>query len=185
MNRTDVVQRQMAPLRTPSDLGTKATTDISAAFTTLLADMFALYIKTKDFTGTCPDHIFATTTCCSTNKASKFSRRRTRLPSEHEKSEARRSAQLGTLVGSNVFWIMTRTMSRQPTCSRSSTATTSSSSDTCVRHTLRVTNTTTSLRRAYARTGSTKASEGYGSYTSPRDSRLDEFCRSGRGHSAV
>jgi starvation-inducible DNA-binding protein len=39
----------MAPLQTPSDLGTKATTDLSAALTTLLADMFALYFKTKNF----------------------------------------------------------------------------------------------------------------------------------------
>jgi starvation-inducible DNA-binding protein len=49
MDRTDAEQRQMAPLRTPSDLGAKATTDISAALTTLLADMFALYFKTKNF----------------------------------------------------------------------------------------------------------------------------------------
>jgi starvation-inducible DNA-binding protein len=49
MDRTDAERRQMAPLQTPSDLGTKATTDISAALTTLLADMFALYLKTKNF----------------------------------------------------------------------------------------------------------------------------------------
>jgi starvation-inducible DNA-binding protein len=49
MNRTDVEQRRMAPLQTPSDLGTKATTDISATLTALLADMFALYLKTKNF----------------------------------------------------------------------------------------------------------------------------------------
>src|SRR3954453_18257040 len=49
MNRTDVEQRRIAPLQTPSDLGTRATTDISAALTALLADMFALYFKTKNF----------------------------------------------------------------------------------------------------------------------------------------
>ena len=49
MNRTDVEQRRMATLQTPSDLGTKATTDISAALTALLADMFAIYFKTKNF----------------------------------------------------------------------------------------------------------------------------------------
>ncbi|WP_281015573.1 Dps family protein, partial [Rhodoplanes serenus] len=36
-------------LRTPSDLGEQATTDIAAALTGLLADMFALYLKTKNF----------------------------------------------------------------------------------------------------------------------------------------
>src|SRR5260370_28267221 len=49
MDRTDLVQRHIVPLRTPSDLGTKATTDLSAALTTLLADMVALYFKTKNF----------------------------------------------------------------------------------------------------------------------------------------
>ncbi|HSI39907.1 MAG TPA: DNA starvation/stationary phase protection protein [Xanthobacteraceae bacterium] len=41
--------RQSAPLRTPTDLGEDATRDISAALTGLLADMFALYLKTKNF----------------------------------------------------------------------------------------------------------------------------------------
>jgi starvation-inducible DNA-binding protein len=41
--------RQMAPLRTPTDLGTDATRDIAAALTGVLADMFALYLKTKNF----------------------------------------------------------------------------------------------------------------------------------------
>jgi len=38
-----------ARLGTPSDLKSNAITDLSAALTTLLADMFALYIKTKNF----------------------------------------------------------------------------------------------------------------------------------------
>lgn len=38
-----------APLATPTDLGEKATRDISAAVNALLADTFALYLKTKNF----------------------------------------------------------------------------------------------------------------------------------------
>jgi starvation-inducible DNA-binding protein len=38
-----------SPLRTPTDLATDAVRDISGALTTLLADMFALYTKTKNF----------------------------------------------------------------------------------------------------------------------------------------
>ncbi|NTS30146.1 starvation-inducible DNA-binding protein [Phyllobacterium sp. YR620] len=38
-----------APLATPTDLGEKATRDISAAVNALLADTFALYMKTKNF----------------------------------------------------------------------------------------------------------------------------------------
>jgi starvation-inducible DNA-binding protein len=41
--------RQMAPLNTPSDLPDEATKDISAALMLLLADSFALYLKTKNF----------------------------------------------------------------------------------------------------------------------------------------
>jgi starvation-inducible DNA-binding protein len=49
MNRTDAKQRQAAPVQTPTDLSSAATKDISAALTALLADMFALYLKTKNF----------------------------------------------------------------------------------------------------------------------------------------
>jgi len=49
MNRTDAKQRQVAPARTPTDLSPAATKDISAALTALLADTFALYLKTKNF----------------------------------------------------------------------------------------------------------------------------------------
>ena len=42
-------EKRLAPLRTPTGLLEEATRDISAALTTLLADTFALYIKTKNF----------------------------------------------------------------------------------------------------------------------------------------
>ena len=41
--------RRTAPLKTPTDLGANAVKDISGALTILLADMFALYMKTKNF----------------------------------------------------------------------------------------------------------------------------------------
>lgn len=40
---------RLAPLRTPTDLGEKATKDISAALNIALADIYALYFKTKNF----------------------------------------------------------------------------------------------------------------------------------------
>lgn len=49
MNDLSLRARRVVPLRTPTDLGAQATTDISAALTNLLADMFALYLKTKNF----------------------------------------------------------------------------------------------------------------------------------------
>lgn len=42
-------ERRNAPLRTPSYLSPSAVREVSAGLTTLLADMFALYIKTKNF----------------------------------------------------------------------------------------------------------------------------------------
>src|SRR5208337_4091569 len=49
MNSTDTQARQKAPLLTPTDLNSNATRDISPALTTLLADVFTLYLKTKNF----------------------------------------------------------------------------------------------------------------------------------------
>jgi starvation-inducible DNA-binding protein len=48
-DRTELKERQRAPLATPTNLGAEATKNISGALNTLLADVFALYIKTKNF----------------------------------------------------------------------------------------------------------------------------------------
>ena len=44
-----VARRQRAPLLTPSDLGENAVRDIAGAMNAVLADVFALYLKTKNF----------------------------------------------------------------------------------------------------------------------------------------
>ena len=49
MNMLPVKTRQSAPLHTRTDLRAQAGLDIAAALTTLLADMLALYMKTKNF----------------------------------------------------------------------------------------------------------------------------------------
>jgi starvation-inducible DNA-binding protein len=49
MNKTDVKERRSAPLQTPTDLTTNAVRDVAAALNLLLADTFALYVKTKNF----------------------------------------------------------------------------------------------------------------------------------------
>ena len=43
------IVRQKAPLTTPSDLDAKAVTDITGGLNALLADVFCLYLKTKNF----------------------------------------------------------------------------------------------------------------------------------------
>src|SRR5438309_9720202 len=45
----ELQQRQRAPLDTPTDLTAEATRDISGAMNAILADVFALYLKTKNF----------------------------------------------------------------------------------------------------------------------------------------
>jgi starvation-inducible DNA-binding protein len=47
--RVELKQRQRAPINTPTDLKAGATRDISGSLNALLADVFALYIKTKNF----------------------------------------------------------------------------------------------------------------------------------------
>ncbi len=49
MSIKDAKDRRTAPLQTPTDLSEQASRDISAALNLLLADMFALYVKTKNF----------------------------------------------------------------------------------------------------------------------------------------
>src|SRR4051812_1375914 len=48
-NAKDAKKRRLAPLKTPSPLGAEAVRDISAELNVLLADTFALYLKTKNF----------------------------------------------------------------------------------------------------------------------------------------
>src|SRR4030081_2861412 len=48
-SREDVVRRLSAPLATPTDLKPAATKDIAGAMNAILADVFALYLKTKNF----------------------------------------------------------------------------------------------------------------------------------------
>jgi starvation-inducible DNA-binding protein len=49
MNDKSAAKQRKAPLHTPTGLGSQATRDISGALNALLADMFALYLKTKNF----------------------------------------------------------------------------------------------------------------------------------------
>ena len=45
----ELKQRQKAPLATPTDLKAAATKDIAGALNAILADVFAMYLKTKNF----------------------------------------------------------------------------------------------------------------------------------------
>ena len=49
LNKADARSRRSAPLATPSDLKNKAGRDITGALNAILADAYALYLKTKNF----------------------------------------------------------------------------------------------------------------------------------------
>ena len=48
-NRNELAAKQKAPLATPTDIDRQSVEDISGALNALLADVFALYLKTKNF----------------------------------------------------------------------------------------------------------------------------------------
>jgi starvation-inducible DNA-binding protein len=48
-SKKELEARRKAPLNTPSDIAPKAVKNISGALNALLADVFALYLKTKNF----------------------------------------------------------------------------------------------------------------------------------------
>ena len=48
-NKADVTLRRKAPLATPTDLKAAATRDIAGSMNAILADVYALYLKTKNF----------------------------------------------------------------------------------------------------------------------------------------
>jgi starvation-inducible DNA-binding protein len=48
-DRSELARRREAPLITPTDLGAEASKDIAGSMNAILADVFALYLKTKNF----------------------------------------------------------------------------------------------------------------------------------------
>ena len=49
LKNRELTDREHTPLATPTDLSPKATQDIAGAMNAILADVFALYLKTKNF----------------------------------------------------------------------------------------------------------------------------------------
>jgi starvation-inducible DNA-binding protein len=47
--RRELEKRRIAPLQVPTQLGSQASVDVAGGMNALLADVFALYMKTKNF----------------------------------------------------------------------------------------------------------------------------------------
>jgi starvation-inducible DNA-binding protein len=48
-SRAELLRRRRSPLITPTDLGAQASQDVAGGMNVILADVFALYLKTKNF----------------------------------------------------------------------------------------------------------------------------------------
>jgi starvation-inducible DNA-binding protein len=74
MRKSDAMQlkrQETDTFDTPTDLRHDAITEISSGLRQLLADVFALYVKTKNFHWHMGEPIFVITTCCSTSNPHK------------------------------------------------------------------------------------------------------------------
>jgi hypothetical protein len=72
MSRNGSKAAAPAALETPAGFPDDAVQALSASFTRLLADTFALYIKTKNFHGMSRGRIAAITICCWTTTGADF-----------------------------------------------------------------------------------------------------------------
>ena len=76
MSKTDLkpgtAKVQQTKLDTPTDLKAEAVKAITTPLNAALADVFALYLKTKNFHWHMSGRIFATIICCSTSSPTRF-----------------------------------------------------------------------------------------------------------------
>ena len=70
----DLKARRMAQMTTSTDLNAAATKDVAAALNGILADAFALYLKTKNFHWHMTGRHFVITICCWMNRRARFLR---------------------------------------------------------------------------------------------------------------
>ena len=70
---TQLADNVAAALRTPTDLSRDGVNEISSSLRHLLADVFALYVKTQNFHWHMSGRISVTITCSWTTKANRFS----------------------------------------------------------------------------------------------------------------
>src|SRR5262249_18698051 len=156
-----------ARLDTPTDLPAEGVREISAALNALIADTFALYVKTKNFHWHVSGPHFRTTTSCSMSKASSSRTASIFWPNAHARSAAPRSARSATSRSCSGSRKTTGPTSPPSTCCWSSGTTTSPRSATCARPTRSPTSTRTWPPPAYWRISSTRPKSAAGSCSKP------------------
>ena len=167
MNRNGSKAAAPAALETPAGFPEDAVQALSVSFTRLLADMFALYIKTKNFHWHVSGPHFRDYHLLTT-RAGRFSQRRTRSLSGSGRSAAPRSDRSPISPDASACVTTTRIVSALPTCWKNCARTTSYWWQACARPTRFATRKATLPARAFLRTGSTKASAESGFCSRPR-----------------
>lgn len=84
--RQELTQRREAQINTSSDLKQEAVKEITGALNLLLADVFTLYLKTKNFHWHMSGPHFRDIICSSTNRQSRSSAQQTKSRSVSERS---------------------------------------------------------------------------------------------------
>ena len=155
---TDAKTGQRAQLDTPTDLERNAVRDIAGALNILLADMFALYMKTKNFHWHVSGPHFRDTISSWMSRGIRSSPRPTRLRNAFARSGVSHCDRLVTSVVCSECSTTRPSTSRPRTCLPSYATTTGNSRLTCARR------TTSAMRRetwrppVCLRSGSTRPS---------------------------
>jgi hypothetical protein len=133
MNAEDPKNRRTAPLRTPTDLSSNATRDVAAALNLLLADVFALYIKTKNFHWHMSGPHFRDYHLLLDEQADQIFAMTDALAERVRKVGGNTLRSIGQSHGCSACWTMTRNLSRRWTCWPSSATTAGNWPPPCAR----------------------------------------------------
>jgi len=149
-------------LGTSTDLKPQATRDISAALGALLADVFALYIKTKNFHWHMSGPHFRDYHLLLDEQSDQIFAMTDPIAERARKIGGTTIRSIGDIARQKRVMTTTPNTSSRRTCSPSSARTTSAWSRACAKPTIPARGTAMSLRPACSRCGSTRPNEGRG-----------------------
>ena len=127
MSIQDAKALRSASLQTPTDLSPDATRDISGALNILLADMFALYLKTKNFHWHMSGPHFRDYHLLLDEQGDQIFATTDNIAERVRKIGGATLRSIGHIAACNGFWTTTQISSRRWTCSPSSVMTTNAS----------------------------------------------------------
>ena len=148
VSREEAKQRRNAPLITPSDLGVDASADIAGGMNGILADVFALYLKTRNFHWHMSGPHFRDYHLLLDEHADQLYAMTDPIAERKEKRAGQRCARSGILHASSESRITTPNSSTRSTCLPSCARTIRHWRADCAKYTIWSTNTVISQRPA-------------------------------------